>query len=144
MRHKRIIVICQAAVVCAVWACGFVVLQPASAQVPQPTQVEKLLKVKKPKKADVDAMSPAASPQTAAPTAAQTATQEMKHKAPAPVKNASSAEIDSAKAAGKVWVNTDTGVYHKGGRWFGATKQGKFMSEQDAMKAGYHAAKNEK
>src|ERR1700678_3647687 len=26
-------------------------------------------------------------------------------------------EIASAKASGKVWVNTETGVYHKSGRW---------------------------
>jgi hypothetical protein len=64
--------------------------------------------------------------------------------APAPARTASDAEIQSAKAAGKVWVNTESGVYHKGGKWFGATKQGKFMAEQDAIKAGYRAAKNEK
>jgi hypothetical protein len=63
---------------------------------------------------------------------------------PAPVANASAADIQAAKAAGQVWVNTDTGVYHKSGKWYGATKQGKFMTEQDAKKAGYHAAKNEK
>jgi hypothetical protein len=53
----------------------------------------------------------------------------------------SESEIAAAKASGKVWVNTETGVYHKSGRWYGATKQGKFMSEQDAVKAGYHASK---
>jgi hypothetical protein len=31
------------------------------------------------------------------------------------VRNASGAEISSARASGKVWVNTDSGVYHKGG-----------------------------
>jgi hypothetical protein len=65
-------------------------------------------------------------------------------KTAAPVKNASSAEIQAAKASGQVWVNTNSGIYHKGGRWYGATKEGKFMSEQDAMKAGYKEAKNEK
>ena len=53
----------------------------------------------------------------------------------------SSNEISAARARGDVWVNTQTGVYHKSGRWYGATKQGKFMSEQDAIRAGYHAAK---
>ena len=61
-----------------------------------------------------------------------------------PVKNASSAEIQAAKASGQVWVNTNSGIFHKGGRWYGATKEGKFMSEQDAIKAGYKEAKNEK
>jgi hypothetical protein len=50
-------------------------------------------------------------------------------------------EIAAAKASGKVWVNTDTGVYHKSGQWYGATKQGKFMTEQEAIKAGYRASK---
>ena len=56
---------------------------------------------------------------------------------------ASSSEIASAKTGGQVWVNTDTGVYHKGGRWYGKTKQGKFLSEDDAKKAGYRAAEKE-
>jgi len=46
-------------------------------------------------------------------------------------------EIAAAKASGKVWVNTETGVYHKSGQWYGATKQGKFMTEQEAIKSGY-------
>jgi DNA uptake protein ComE-like DNA-binding protein len=44
---------------------------------------------------------------------------------------------------GMVWVNTDSGVYHKeGSRYYGKTKQGKYMSEADAVKAGYRPAKN--
>jgi hypothetical protein len=47
--------------------------------------------------------------------------------------------------SGMVWVNLDSGVYHyKNSRYYGATKNGKYMSEADAMAAGYHAAKNEK
>jgi DNA uptake protein ComE-like DNA-binding protein len=43
---------------------------------------------------------------------------------------------------GMVWVNTDTGVYHfEGDRWYGKTKEGKFMTESDAQKAGYRASK---
>ncbi|HEV1995479.1 MAG TPA: hypothetical protein VGR03_14200 [Candidatus Acidoferrum sp.] len=49
-----------------------------------------------------------------------------------------------AKSAAMVWVNTDSGVYHKPGtRWYGKTKQGKYMTEADAIKAGYHAAKKQ-
>jgi len=44
-------------------------------------------------------------------------------------------------SAGMVWVNTDSGVYHKPGtRWCGKTKLGKYMTEADAPKAGYCAA----
>jgi len=43
-----------------------------------------------------------------------------------------------------VWVNTDSGIYHKAGtRWYGKTKQGKYMTESEAQKAGYRAAENE-
>jgi hypothetical protein len=58
-----------------------------------------------------------------------------------PVRIVPESDIAAAKASGKVWVNTDSGVYHKGGEWYGATKQGKFMTEQDAIKAGYRASK---
>ena len=61
--------------------------------------------------------------------------------ASAPAKIVSDSEIAAAKASRKVWVNTESGTYHKGGRWYGATKQGKFMAEQDAIRAGYHAAR---
>src|SRR6266849_6028872 len=49
-------------------------------------------------------------------------------------------QIASAKSNGMVWVNTDSGVYHKGGRWYGKTKTGKFMSEADDKAAGYKAS----
>jgi hypothetical protein len=45
---------------------------------------------------------------------------------------------------GMVWVNTETHVYHKeGSRWYGKTKKGKYMTEQDAMKEGDRADKEE-
>jgi hypothetical protein len=43
----------------------------------------------------------------------------------------------------QVWVNTATGIYHyPGTRWYGHTKQGKFMSEKDAIAQGFRAARN--
>jgi len=51
----------------------------------------------------------------------------------------------SGGGAGKVWVNTETHVYHKeGSKWYGRTKNGKYLSEQDAIKEGDKPAKNEK
>ncbi|MBV8052719.1 MAG: hypothetical protein JOZ80_16135, partial [Acidobacteriaceae bacterium] len=44
-------------------------------------------------------------------------------------------EIAAAKASHKVWVNLDSGIYHKGGRWYGKTKNGKFMTVDEAKKA---------
>lgn len=36
-----------------------------------------------------------------------------------------------------VWVNTRSGIYHfQGERWFGSTKEGKFLCEHDADKEG--------
>jgi hypothetical protein len=36
-----------------------------------------------------------------------------------------------------VWVNTRSGVYHyRGERYFGSTKQGKFICEKDAAREG--------
>jgi hypothetical protein len=43
---------------------------------------------------------------------------------------------------GMVWVNLDTKVFHReGDRYYGNTKNGKFMTEADAVKAGYREAK---
>ncbi|MGO9126380.1 MAG: hypothetical protein ACLP6G_16025 [Terriglobales bacterium] len=55
----------------------------------------------------------------------------------------SASDIAAAKASHKVWVNLDTGIYHKGGRWYGKTKTGKFMTADDAKKAGYKPAKRD-
>ena len=78
--------------------------------------------------------SPATSPAPAAPASKP---------APAP-KSAAQRQTPAAHSAGTVWVNTDSGVYHKpGSRWYGKTKQGKYMTEADAQKAGYRAASKE-
>ena len=49
----------------------------------------------------------------------------------------SDSEIADAKAKGMVWVNLSSKIYHKEGKFYGKTKRGKFMSEDDAKKAGY-------
>ena len=83
----------------------------------------------------------------AASTNQTTSTENSKNSAAAEAKAApthttlSASEIASAKSKGLVWVNTDSKVYHKNGRYYGNTKQGKFMTEADAQKAGYKAAK---
>jgi len=42
---------------------------------------------------------------------------------------------------GQVWVNTETGVYHReGSRFYGTTRKGKYMTQQDAIQAGYKPA----
>ena len=42
---------------------------------------------------------------------------------------------------GQVWVNTQAGVYHREGSPFcGTTNTGKYMTEQDAIQAGYKPA----
>jgi competence protein ComEA len=43
---------------------------------------------------------------------------------------------------GMVWANTDSKIYHKeGDRWYGKTQHGEWMTEADAIKAGYRASK---
>ena len=45
-------------------------------------------------------------------------------------------------AKGMVWVNTSTKVFHReGDRYYGKTKEGKFMTEADAVRAGFREAK---
>jgi hypothetical protein len=40
----------------------------------------------------------------------------------------------------KVWVNTQSGVYHCAGtRWYGKTKSGEYMTQKEALEKNYHA-----
>ena len=132
MQRKKTIALLCGATVCVLWMSGLPALRCAT-QVTSSTANQTDTTPPKPKKPRKST--------TVAPDAEPTA---MKAKPPAPVKNASAEDIQSAKSAGKVWVNTESGVYHKSGKWFGTTKQGKFMTEQDAIKAGFRASKNEK
>jgi hypothetical protein len=52
-----------------------------------------------------------------------------------------SRSIANAKARGMVWVNTGSKVYHTGGRYYGNTKHGQFMTRAEAESKGYRAAK---
>jgi len=82
--------------------------------------------------------STASAPPAAAPADAPSST------APASKQPAAQQRTSPASTSGMVWVNTESGVYHKPGtRWYGKTKQGKYMTEADAIKAGYHSAKKE-
>jgi competence protein ComEA len=64
---------------------------------------------------------------------------------PAPASSASQSASQGSPGPGMVWVNLDSGIYHyPGTRYYGKTKSGKYLSEADAIKAGYHAAKDEK
>ena len=93
---------------------------------------------KKPKVAAAPATTPAAASSSAATAAATPAAK--KHKAPEP-----QAAQAPGGGNGQVWVNSETHVYHKeGSKWYGRTKNGKYMSEADATKEGDKAAKNEK
>ncbi len=84
--------------------------------------------VSAPTPASAPAATPAASPST------------KKHQAPQPL-----AQQAAGGGNGLVWVNSESHVYHKeGSKWYGRTKNGKYMSEADAIKEGDHSAKNEK
>jgi len=62
--------------------------------------------------------------------------------AAAPVAGAGTDTARVPPEKGMVWVNTATKVFHRDGdRWYGKTKEGKFMTEGDALKAGYRESK---
>jgi hypothetical protein len=83
------------------------------------------------------AAPPASSPASALPQSSQPSR--------ATPSGAQATTAAPAPGSGKVWVNLDTKVYHReGSRYYGTTKHGQYMSEQDAIKAGYRPAKNEK
>lgn len=91
-------------------------------------------------KAEAPAATGAATPAPAATTPAA-APPAMSAK-PTPTKSASAERSTPAPGggAGKVWVNTESHVYHcQGTRWYGTTKQGEYMTEAEAKSKGAHA-----
>lgn len=71
---------------------------------------------------------------------AATSTAKPVSAAPASTKPAAAANATPAQAPGKpgmVWVNMDTKVYHcPNTRWYGKTKNGKYLTEADAKAQG--------
>ena len=107
---------------------------------------KKAKKSRKKSKATESVAEPAPTPGASTPEANPTNTTSASTTAATPkkIKTASgnsSPEIAAAQASGKVWVNLDSGIYHKGGRWYGKTKNGKFMTEAEAKAAGYKESK---
>jgi hypothetical protein len=155
MNWKRITLLSQAFLFCSLWFSGLSLAQtPVTSQTPPAnTPADQMMKAKKRVKSNVDTMtaapttSPSSAPQTVPGSSrrmgtAQRAMEDPEKKTRA--RMASDSEIQAAKTSGKVWVNTESGIYHKSGKWYGTTKQGKFMTEQEAKGAGYKPAKNEK
>jgi competence protein ComEA len=63
-------------------------------------------------------------------------------KAPAGENNPGAEKARTPPAKGMVWVNTDSGIYFlEGEQWYGKTKEGKFMTVEDAKKAGFRESK---
>ena len=48
-----------------------------------------------------------------------------------------------APSATVVWVDTETGIYHKGSGWVDESGRAKLMTESDAVRAGYRSATTE-
>jgi len=87
------------------------------------------------------ASSPGSSSSSASSSSAPSASSP-KAKARAGESSEGASPSRSAPRKGMVWVNTETKVYHfEGDRWYGKTKEGKYMTEQDAINAGYRASK---
>jgi hypothetical protein len=53
----------------------------------------------------------------------------------------SSSVAAQGNAETKVWVNTNSGVYHcPGTHWYGSTKAGVYMKQSEAQQKGYRPA----
>ena len=92
------------------------------------------------------AATPAASASPAKPFSIGSLFKPKPTASPAATTTTGSAEANATPAPGgghgMVWVNTESHIYHKeGSRFYGKTKQGKYISEADAIKEGDRASK---
>ena len=92
------------------------------------------------------AATPAASASPAKPFSIGSLFKPKPTASPAATTTTGSADANATPAPGGghgiVWVNTESHIYHKeGSRFYGKTKQGKYMTEADAIKEGDRAAK---
>lgn len=97
---------------------------------------------------DVSKPSQKAAPKKKAKAATPSNSSGNQNNEPATSGSGKTASKDAARATktpvGKetVWVNTATGIYHKkGARYYGKTKEGKYMPEDEAVQAGYKRSK---
>ena len=141
------------AVVGFAWICISQAQSPSPAESPSPSQTPaKHRVVKKAKGTPVPATHPAPSPSPGKfslgdlfkPKTSGAATSPA---AAVPAKGTNAQAATKAPAPGgghgKVWVNTETHVYHKeGSRFYGTTKKGKYVTEAEAIKEGNKAAQH--
>jgi hypothetical protein len=114
------------------------------ARAEKPAKPEKTEKASKPEKAEKAATPVPAAATTHAPAPASApAAKPAADDAGKPAASAAASQPRQAPPVkGMVWVNTHSKVYHyEGDRWYGNTKEGKYMTEDEAIKAGYRASK---
>ena len=135
--RARSLILCLAAVVVATLATA-----PANAAATKSTTSKSTTTAAK-----SNGSTPAAA--TASPAATTPAAGAMTTSPPAggakamPARDAKGRFVKAAPASsGQVWVNLDSKIYFKSGdRWYGKTKHGQYMSEAEAIKAGYRVSK---